>query len=106
MFSSTLSTIVLGAALFSGVSATFISPRAISAIVGPRINCSGYQNDAPYLTLGGVDPGFNSTYMLSDALKAAGSSNVPANDTQVLQNLTPFSGDNFQLCAIFDHIIV
>jgi len=93
MFISTLSTLTLGAALLSGASAMAITPRAI---VGPQINCNSMEDNAPYLTLAGFDPGFNSTYMLSDALKAAGSSTVPATDSQVLQNLTPFSGDYFQ----------
>lgn len=98
--STTLSSLTLGVALLSGANAR-LTARAASTITGPQINCTGYQNDGPYMSLynatGGALPGFNTTYMLSDALKAAGSTTVPATDYQVLQNSGPFNGDDFQL---------
>ncbi|KAF7973554.1 hypothetical protein HWV62_14924 [Athelia sp. TMB] len=96
---TTLSTVTAGLAILSGASAAPANARAAAATVGPQINCTGYQNDASYLflTKGNTQalPGFNSTYMLSDALKAAGSSTVPSTDSQVLQNLGAFAGDAF-----------
>jgi len=100
LISTTLSSLTLGAALLSGAAARLAAPRAASTITGPQINCTGYQNDGPYMFLStantGALPGFNATYMLSDALTAAGSSTVPATDYEVLQDLGPFSGDGFQ----------
>ena len=88
------------------VAALMISPRTTWASPTPRtpqISCSSFDAFADYLFLahasnmGNALPGFNSTYRLSDALKAIGSTSSAGDNPEVLQNLGPFSGDNFKL---------
>jgi hypothetical protein len=88
------------------VAALTINPRTTRASPTPRtpqIGCNSFDAQANYLYLshsGGTEfalPGFNSTYRLSDALKAIGSTSGAGDNPEVLQNLGPFSGDNFKL---------
>jgi len=101
LVSSTLSSLVVAALTFTMSIQASPTPRT------PQISCNYFDAEANYIFLshasptGNSLPGFNSTYLLSDALKAIGSTSSAGDNPQVLQNLGPFTGDDFKFvtCA-------
>ena len=90
---------------FLAVAALTCTPRVQASPTPrtPQISCNSFNAEANFLFLshpgsnGNTLPGFNSTYLLSDALKAVGSTSSAGDNPQVLQDLGPFTGDNFKL---------
>lgn len=87
--SNAVSIFALGLMLTSSASAVPTSRQTV-----PQITCTTQNTDAPYVFLtkdiAGVIGGFNSTYLLSDALAAVGSTSSAGANPQVLQNANEF----------------